>query len=439
MVRSAGGSGGGTGRSARFCPRAMGGEATERLPRARAGALRRAPRAPDRSSSATGPLPSARSRSRGSRPPEPLPAHRHGARRSPPSPRRGASAPRAWRSRPRTRSFRSGGRAPPGAPRARRRGAVRPARRDRRPGISAEMSLYTDSLPMTSPPGMIPCAPGDPDVHDRASAGSLPARAQSSTAASTGPTPQTSPGWSQSSMSVAAMSSTGGMLLDPTTPPLGARRPDVAAPPPATPRPDDSSESVEERPRHATLPVVLPQHRGGGRGLELVHGEALPPAAAAQLDPARGTRVLHPVPFAVRGDEPALAADAERSRPESTRACRSCGPGPSGDGCVGPSARASRADARRALSRAAHRAQPIRPRRPLHTRSKAVHAETALARAVSALPGRDDPDQWASGRTLVIRIARSNPTARRRPSPNPMPSCDQSRSLPEPVASVEIG
>ena len=75
----------------------------------------------------------------------------------------------------------------------------------------------------------------------------------------------------------------------------------------------------EERPRDPAQAVVLPQDGYSRVGVELEDAQALVPSASSQLDPACGSRVLHPVAVAVRRNEPAAISvlhDRHRGRPQ---------------------------------------------------------------------------------------------------------------------------
>ena len=193
---------------------------------------------------------------------------------------------------------------------------------------------------------------------------------------------------------------------------------------------------VEERPRDASQPVVLPQHRNCRLRLELARRQGAPACGRAEAPPT--PPLVRSSPSSARRTERRASVRRRyaRSRPASTRACRSYGRGPSGGTCGAPSR----------PSLASGRTSTFNPRRQRLLRYgfgaigevNAKHRDRPRG-AVSALPGRDDPDQWASGGTLVIRTARNSPTASRSPMPNPIPSCGHSSSFPDPAVTVETG
>src|SRR5262249_15047637 len=78
---------------------------------------------------------------------------------------------------------------------------------------------------------------------------------------------------------------------------------------------------IEERPRHASEPVVILKDRHGFPRLELTNAESLATTPSPELDPACSPRVQDPVAVAVRRDEPALVSppdDRDRRRPGAT-------------------------------------------------------------------------------------------------------------------------
>ncbi len=164
----------------------------------------------------------------------------------------------------------------------------------------------------------MPCAPAIPTWRTAPGASRARCRAVAA-AASTGPTPHTRPGRSQSSMSVAATRRT---LCFPTSGSYdrsgSSGRRDGVAPRRAKPREVSRDSPSKNGPRDPEEPVVLAKHRDRGVRAELLDIQTLARAATPKLDRASRACVPHPVALAVRGDEPALvpfAHDRDRRRP----------------------------------------------------------------------------------------------------------------------------
>ncbi len=349
-MRRSGGSGGG---SSRFRglrpPRAMPANASRRT-RARLQAAQAEPtsehRVRDRSASASGRARRSRWRWHESRPPEHPRERQRAGPQSLPSPPLAAAGCEPWRA-PTAALVPIGSASASGsdASTAVEEIAVRRNPRhdgDRRGDVDVDgLGADDQSFP-----------PRDPAHRRRRHAERHPERSRASAravadAASTGPTPHTSPACPQSSGSVAATTRIRVMILSSGTisfvdPMVTGRFVDRGGVADFVPNQAEGVSSktgwrrasasqllvggrerdVEERPRHATLAVVLAQNRHRFCGRELLDSQSLASSTTLQQHPPCCAGVPHPVPVAVGRNEPALAFlldDRDRRRPELSR------------------------------------------------------------------------------------------------------------------------
>ena len=197
----------------------------------------------------------------------------------------------------------------------------------------------------------------------------------------------------------------------------------------------------EERPGDAEQPVVLAEHRGRGLRAEFHDPQTLALSASPELHPAGCARVAHPVPNAVRSDEPALVAvpnDGHGRRPwlsghpaSNRQHVRVWAGQPE-----------PRQGPHESVERAAPETPSVRPRLAFHA-CDAIHARTPrppLTGRSRSPPGRlDDPDQCAKGLVCVAFRVRASPSRSTSPTPNPIPTAGHSKSRPELVTETGSG
>ncbi len=181
--------------------------------------------------------------------------------------------------------------------------------------------------------------------------------------------------------------------------------------------------------------VVAAEHRHRVLGRELLDRERLASPTAPELDVTGGTGVPDPVPVAVGGDEPALAAllhDRYGSRPRASRV-------PAGDReKVGARPREPelRERAHETVQGAAPDAPAVRLRCARHGGSKPARASAARGRPKAYRS--DAVSGPAGGRGRAAASGRDRASGRSR-CRRPTPICGHSRSSARPVAEISMG